>query len=149
MKERIGDVTNPMKHARKELMQCWREVPVHTSTIALRFVTGADAFLSMCHDGDRAMIEMPMPGSTHFDKRLGGHDCLEPKELALYEAYNDGRLKLFRDTENAVREAFGARPHWGLNNSITGVQAAACMRGGRTGCSATGWRTASVSSTTR
>ncbi|MCB9674509.1 MAG: hypothetical protein H6737_05290 [Alphaproteobacteria bacterium] len=126
MKTRIGAHTDPVLTAFDELLAAWREVPVHTSPISLRFVAAEDAMLSMAHGGARCMIEMPMPGNTHFDEAVkAGHDVFEPRELKLYEAYLDGRDALYRATESALRASVGARPHWGLVNSITAAEAKA------------------------
>ena len=66
-----------------------------------------------------------MPGCTHFDEAVKkGHAWFAPRELKLYEAYLQGRDTLFEQTETALREAVGARPHWGLVNSMTEALAA-------------------------
>jgi len=107
-----------------KLQAAWREVPLHTSPISLRFVGPEDAMLSMAHGGARCMIEMPMPGSTHFDRAIrDGTNVFEQGLLDLYEAYLDGRNTLYRATESRLREQVGARPHWGLVNFITAEQA--------------------------
>ncbi|MEZ4318772.1 MAG: D-arabinono-1,4-lactone oxidase [Myxococcota bacterium] len=124
MNERIGAHTDPVETAFDALKAAWREVPLHTSPISLRFVDAADAMISMAHGGARCMIEMPMPGCTHYDEEVKkGHDFFHPRELELYEAYLAGRMALYRATEDALRASVSARPHWGLVNFIDGDQA--------------------------
>ena len=68
---------------------------VHTSPIALRFVRGSSAYLSMMHGRDTMMIELIQMTGTD-----GGYELLGAYEDALYE--------------------LGGRPHWGQVNTLTG-----------------------------
>jgi hypothetical protein len=67
----------------------------HTAMIALRFVRGSDAYMSMMQGGDTMMIELIQMTETE-----GGYELLAAYEDALY--------------------ALGGRPHWGQFNTLTG-----------------------------
>jgi hypothetical protein len=67
----------------------------HTAMIALRFVRGCPAYMSMMHGGDTMMIELIQMTETE-----GGYELLSAYEDALY--------------------ALGGRPHWGQFNTLTG-----------------------------
>lgn len=68
-----------------------------TSPLSLRFVAGADAYLSMLHGGPRCAIEVPT-----FTEADGAREALLSYEQALY--------------------AFEGRPHWGQMQEFTGAR---------------------------
>jgi L-gulono-1,4-lactone dehydrogenase len=67
----------------------------HSAMIALRFVRGSPAYMSMMNGGETMMIELIQMTDTE-----GGYELLGAYEEALYE--------------------LGGRPHWGQVNTLTG-----------------------------
>ncbi len=67
----------------------------HSAMIALRFVHGSPAYMSMMNGGETMMIELIQMTDTE-----GGYELLGAYEDALY--------------------ALGGRPHWGQVNTLTG-----------------------------
>lgn len=122
MQSRLAGHSHPFESAFDALEKAWREVPLHTSPISLRFVREDTAALSMQYGKPTCMIEMPMPGNDSYQERLINHpDWLEKKEhryLKLYKAYVDGRTQLFSQVESALA-SMNVRPHWGQTNFMT------------------------------
>lgn len=67
----------------------------HSAMIALRFVHGSPAYMSMMNGGETMMIELIQMTDTE-----GGYELLDAYEKALY--------------------GLGGRPHWGQVNTLTG-----------------------------
>lgn len=113
----------PNKHPYQDdfdgLLAAWREAPLHMSPVAIRYVAPSSAFLAMPYGAPTCMIEMPMPGADVFDRELVDPPANPSKDLRLYQAYNDGRMKLFKDLEARLIADLGARPHWGQVNDLT------------------------------
>jgi FAD/FMN-containing dehydrogenase len=116
MQTMLGNHEFPFEGEFETLCRAWAEAPLHTSPISLRFVKAEVAFLSMQVDTPTCMIEMPMPGSDHYDRQVRGEHPHETKHLRLYQAYVQGRTQLFETIENDLRTKFNARPHWGQRN---------------------------------
>lgn len=109
----------PYENDFEGLLAAWREAPLHMSPVAVRYVAAESAFLAMQYGAPTCMIEMPMPGADLFDRELVDPPANPSKDLRLYQAYNDGRNKLFRDLEAKLITDLGARPHWGQVNTLT------------------------------
>jgi hypothetical protein len=116
MRKLLGNHEFPFEREFDKLCQAWAEAPLHTSPISLRFVKEEVAFMSMQVATPTCMIEMPMPGSDHYDRQIRKAHPLEDKHLRLYQAYVQGRTQLFETIENDLRAKFNARPHWGQRN---------------------------------
>ena len=65
------------------------------------------------------MMEMPFPGSDHYDRALKGYETANQRTLDLYRAYAEGRDALCESLETRFIGSFDARPHWGLMNFLT------------------------------
>jgi hypothetical protein len=122
MSRRLPDKKNPFLHAFEELLLAWKETPLHTSPISLRFVSSASEFMSMQFGEPTCMIEMPMPGNDTYQNRLlkdperldkNGH-----RRLKLYQAYSQGRQTLFQQVQTKLAQ-YAIRPHWGQTNFMT------------------------------
>lgn len=122
MQSRLAGHNHPFESAFDALEKAWREVPLHTSPISLRFVREDTAALSMQYGKPSCMIEMPMPGNDSYAQRLMNHpdwvEKVEHRHLKLYKAYVEGRRQLFFEVEAALA-SLNVRPHWGQTNFMT------------------------------
>ncbi len=112
------DLDTPFHEDIDALKAAWREVPIPTSPLGVRFVPANEAPLSQMYQRATCTIEMPMPGSDYLDQRSADDPVYRLRMLDLYEAYLDGRQKLFKEVEQLLIDRFDARPHWGQANFL-------------------------------
>ncbi len=118
------DLDTPFFDDVEALKAAWREVPIPTSPLGVRFVPANDAPLSQMYQQATCTIEMPMPGSDHLDRRTADDPDIRRRILEVYEAYLEGRQNLFTDVEQLLVDGFNARPHWGQANFLDRATAA-------------------------
>ncbi|WP_179137086.1 D-arabinono-1,4-lactone oxidase [Candidatus Entotheonella palauensis] len=112
------DRDTPFHEDVEALKAAWREVPIPTSPLGVRFVSANDAPLSQMYQRATCTIEMPMPGSDYLDQRTADDPASRRKLLDVYEAYLEGRQKLFTEVEQLLIDRFDARPHWEQANYL-------------------------------
>lgn len=112
------DPDTPYHEDPKALAEAWRSFPIPTSPLGIRFVPANDAPMSPMYQRATCTIEMPMTGSDALDARAYADKADADGLVALYEAYLDGRRKLFQDVEALLQSTCDARPHWGQANYL-------------------------------
>lgn len=122
--DRGPDLDTPFHEDIEALKAAWREVPIPISPLGVRFVPANDAPLSQMYQRATCTIEMPMPGSDYLDQRTADDPEFRRPILDVYEAYLEGRQKLFADVEQLLIDGFDARPHWGQANFLDQATAA-------------------------
>jgi hypothetical protein len=110
------DLDTPFHNDIGALKAAWRQVPIPTSPLGVRFVPANDAPLSQMYQRATCTIELPMPGSDYLDLRTADDPEHRRPILEVYEAYLAGRHKLFVEVEQMLIAKFEARPHWGQAN---------------------------------
>jgi hypothetical protein len=118
------DLDTPFHNDLEALKAAWRQVPIPTSPLGVRFVPANDAPLSQMYQRATCTIEMPMPGSDYLDQRAADNPEHRRPILEVYEAYLAGRHKLFVEVEQMLIDRFEARPHWGQANFLDRATAA-------------------------
>ncbi len=118
------DLDTPFHEDIDALKAAWREVPIPTSPLGVRFVPANNAPLSQMYQRATCTIEMPMPGSDYLDQRTADAPEHRRRILDVYEAYLAGRQKLFAEVEQLLIDWFEARPHWGQANFLDRATAA-------------------------
>lgn len=111
------------------LKQALRTLPLPTSPLGIRFVPANDAPMSPMYQRATMTMEFPMPGSDFLDRRAAADAAHQTALVQLYDAYLDGRRKLFQDVEALLQREFAARPHWGQANFLDREQLIAQMPG--------------------
>ncbi|PON12017.1 hypothetical protein C2W62_41825 [Candidatus Entotheonella serta] len=118
------DLDTPFHEDIDALKAAWREVPIPTSPLGVRFVPANNAPLSQMYQRATCTIEMPMPGSDYLDQRTADAPEHLRRILDVYEAYLAGRQKLFAEVEQLLIDRSEARPHWGQANFLDRATAA-------------------------
>lgn len=124
---RAHDAAGAAAGSQAARVKVWRETPPLTAVVTMRFTAPDRALLSMAHGGTEpwCVFEVGMLGSPGLNKALRDGDTSgDADELALYRAYLEGRKRLFAKLERTLA-VYGARPHWGLYNRLTGGRAKA------------------------
>jgi hypothetical protein len=103
------------------LLAYLEEGPPFGIVVTMRFATSDRCLLSMTHgpDLDALWCILEVGWFDVPDLADALHGGGNSKMQRAYRAYDKGRRKLFREIEEALRDEFGARPHWGLHNHTT------------------------------